>query len=72
MGDQSTELAELESMKPKILIAGAVLGLSVGLAGAYLLLQRAEKEGETPEFNIVDVVKIGVIAFGFLRSISNI
>jgi hypothetical protein len=66
------EIVTLESVKPKVLIAGGAIGLMVGLLSAYLLLQRAEREETVPNLTPVEGVKVGVWIFGLLRSISQL
>jgi hypothetical protein len=60
---------EAEAMRPKALIIGGLLGAVVGLAAAYLFMQRYAEEGE-PSFTATDGVKIGVMVAGLLRSIA--
>lgn len=61
-----------ENWKPKILLTGLVLGAAVGLGAAYLLVQRAEREGETVEIGAGEAVKLGLLVFGLLRSVSQL
>lgn len=61
-----------ESWKPKILVAGAALGALVGLGAAYLLAQRAEREGETVQIGAGDAVKLGLLVLGLLRSVAQL
>lgn len=58
--------------KPKVLLIGAVLGAAVGLGAAYLLLQKAEREGDNLNIGAGEAVKLGVLVFGLLRSISQL
>jgi hypothetical protein len=67
-----TEGSEGEAWKRNALIVGGAVGLVVGVGAAYLLAQRAEKEGETPELSAGEGVKLGVMIFGLLRSISQL
>lgn len=55
----------------KALIAGGVIGAAVGVAAAYMLAQRSE-DNQPPKMSVGEGVKIGVLVFGLLRSISNL
>ncbi len=61
-----------ESWKPKVLVAGAMLGALVGLGAAYLLTQRAEREGEAVQIGAGDAVKLGLLVLGLLRSVAQL
>ncbi len=69
--EPSTEITTVDNWKPKILIIGGVLGAAVGLAAAYLLIQRSE-DGKPPEVSVGEGVKLGVLVFGLLRSVANL
>ena len=62
----------VDNWRPKVLVIGAVLGAAVGLGAAYLLIHRVEKEGEELNITPVDGVKLGVLVFGLLRSVSQL
>jgi len=70
MSEQTTEITTVENWKPKVLVVGGVLGAAVGVAAAYLLIQRA-KDGP-PKVTAGEGVKLGVLVFGLLRSIANL
>lgn len=70
--NEEITLAEIEQVKPKVLMIGAAVGLAVGVLGAYMLLQRAEKEQRPPELNVMEGIKLGVLVFGLLRSVSQL
>jgi hypothetical protein len=72
MTRKSKELQQLDQNKPKILIIGGLLGLGIGVTAAYLLIQRAESEGQAPRLTTGDGVKLGVLVFGLLRQIVNL
>lgn len=56
----------------KTLIIGAVAGLVLGLASAYIVVQRAEQLHTRPEITPGDSVKIGLGVLGVLRLISDV
>lgn len=68
-----SEQAEIDqndtNWKPKLLIAGALLGAIVGTASAYLLAQRAERQNGKLNMSAGEGVKLGVLVFGLLRQI---
>ncbi len=72
MNENLSELDVEQSWKSKALIIGAGLGLLVGVGAAYLLVQRAEKEGRTPSLSAGDGVKLGVMIFGMLRQVAQL
>jgi hypothetical protein len=58
--------------KWKTLTIGAVIGALAGLTAAYLLIQRAENEGETPKLSAGEGVKLGALVLGLLRQVSQL
>jgi len=58
--------------KVKFLLAGGILGALIGLVAAYLLVQRGEKEGDAPRITAGEGVKLGLLAFGTLRQVSQL
>lgn len=56
--------------RTQVLIAGAVLGAVIGLAGAYLMVQNAEREGGKVTMTAGDGVKLGVLLMGALRQVA--
>lgn len=58
--------------KVKTLIAGLALGALVGLGGAYLLIQNAEREGNTVSIDAGDGVKLGLLVMGTLRQVASL
>ncbi len=71
MGNETTEITTTDNWKPKALLIGGVLGAAVGVAAAYLLVQRSKEDG-APKVTVGEGVKIGVLVFGLLRSITNL
>jgi hypothetical protein len=57
----------MESWKTKTLIVGGLIGLLVGVAGAYLLTQRASERNETPQLTAGQGLKLGLGVLGVLR-----
>ncbi len=60
------------STKNRILITGTVLGAVSGFIAAYLLVQRAEKEGREVQFSAKEGVKLGALVFGLLRQVAQL
>ncbi len=71
MGDEAKAITTTDNWKPKALVIGGVVGAAVGVAAAYLLVQRSKDEG-APKLSVGEGVKIGVLVFGLLRSITNL
>ena len=61
-----------ESWKMKVLLIGGTVGLLAGLGGAYLLIQRSDREEEQPVLNLVEGIKLGVLLLGLLRQVSQL
>lgn len=74
MIDQEETLKENigENWRPKILGLGALIGALTGLGAAYLLIQRAEKEGEAPNLSAKEGITLGLLVFGLLRQVSQL
>ena len=70
MDDEITPLEE--NWKPRVLIAGAVIGALTGLGAAFLMLQRAEKQGIKPNLGAREGISLGMLLFGLLRQISQL
>ncbi|MEI7989200.1 MAG: hypothetical protein WCI88_09175 [Chloroflexota bacterium] len=58
------------SWKPRVLLIGGIIGCISGIIAAYLLIQRAEKEGSSPQLTAGEGVKLGALLFGLLRQIT--
>lgn len=56
----------------KTLMIGAVAGLVIGLAGAYIVIQRSEQLNTLPELSPGDGVKVGLGVLGVLRLVAEI
>jgi H+/Cl- antiporter ClcA len=70
--EEELEIVPVDNWKPKVLVIGGVVGLLTGLLGAYLMIQRAEKENTKPEMSAGEGVKLGVLVLGLLRSVAMI
>ena len=57
--------------RTRAMIVGGVVGAAVGVAAAYMIAQRS-KDDQPPEMSLGEGIKIGVLVFGLLRSISNL
>jgi len=56
----------------KTLVIGALAGVLIGLAGAYIVIQRSEELNNLPEMTPADGVKIGLGLLGVLRLVADI
>lgn len=61
-----------ESWKVKTIAVGGVLGAMIGVAGAYLIVQRAQSREEKISFSVGKGVKLGVIIFTLLRQVAQL
>lgn len=61
-----------QNWQMKVLIAGAVLGALAGLAGAYLMVQNAEREGAKVTITTGDGLKLGLLLMGTLRQVAGL
>ncbi|HLF89640.1 MAG TPA: hypothetical protein VI451_11875 [Anaerolineales bacterium] len=61
-----------DNWKVKTLLIGAGVGLLAGLGAAYMLVQRAEKDGGRPELSAGEGVKLGLLVLGLLRQVSQL
>ena len=65
------EMVEIETpWAGQVLVIGAVVGALTGLAGAYLLIQRAKRRAEPPNLNASEGIRLGLIVFGLLRQVA--
>ena len=70
--DDEIEVYSDRSWKMKTLAGGALIGAIAGLAGAFLLTRRAEKNETTVVATPTDGIKIGLLVFGLLRAIGKL
>jgi hypothetical protein len=61
-----------ESWKSRTIVIGIALGALAGLGAAYMLVQRAEREGKSPEMTPGEGVKLGLLVLGALRQIAQL
>ena len=67
------EIVPAEQKRKAItLTIGGVAGALIGLAGAYMLVQNAERENKPIEISTGEGVKLAVMVFGLLRSIATL
>ena len=58
--------------KRKILLLGGLIGALTGLAAAYAIVRRAEREGEQLQLGASDGLKLGMDVLRFLRQVSSL
>lgn len=71
MSEMMTQEPTDVNWKVKVLIAGGLLGILVGVTSAYLLIQNRENDG-TLAVTPGEGVKLGVLVLGLLRSIASL
>lgn len=68
---EQKELVEIDTTwAGQVLVIGGVVGALTGLAGAYLMLQRAKRRAEPPNLNASEGIKLGLLVFGLLRQVA--
>ncbi len=68
---EQQEMVEMDTTwAGRVLVIGAVVGALTGLAGAYLLIQRAKRRAEPPNLNASEGIKLGLLVFGLLRQVA--
>jgi hypothetical protein len=58
--------------KNKVLVLGGVLGGLVGVGAAYLLVQRAEREGTEVQLGTGEGIRLGLLVLTMLRQVSRL
>jgi hypothetical protein len=58
--------------RTKTMLLGAVAGIAAGLIGAYIVIQRSERENVLPKMSPGDGVKIGLGILGVLRLVADL
>ncbi|MDD5369921.1 MAG: hypothetical protein PHQ40_12610 [Anaerolineaceae bacterium] len=59
-----------QNWKVKTLIIGGIVGTLIGLGAAYMIIKRAELEGDAPQLTTGEGVKLGLGVLGLLRLLS--
>ncbi len=72
IGLKGTGVENNTNWKTQVMVLGALLGALTGVGAAYLLVQRAEREGTTPSLSAGEGVKLGVLVFGLLRQVAQL
>lgn len=67
----TSSLGSTLNWRTRAMIIGGVVGAAVGIAAAYMIAQRSQDD-QPPEMSVGEGVKLGVLVFGLLRSISNL
>ena len=65
-------MTEESNYRTKTLIIGGLLGAFTGLGAAYLLVQRADREGAEPKVGTGEGIRLGLLILGLLRQIGEI
>jgi hypothetical protein len=75
--EQETGSAEVEAGQPldwraKAYVVGGLVGAIVGIGAAYLYVNAAEAQEDTPDLKPGEAVGIGLAVLGLLRQIAGI
>jgi nitrate reductase gamma subunit len=63
---------ENQNWKTGTIIVGGIVGALTGLGAAYLLVRRAEEQGDKISMTSGQGLKLGVLLAGLIRSILNL
>jgi len=63
-------MGEETNWRGRTLMLGALLGALAGLGAAYVLVRRADEQGEPPRLGAGEGVRLGMGVLGLLRMIS--
>jgi hypothetical protein len=56
----------------RAMVVGAIIGALVGLGGAYLFIQSAQRRGGDIKITAGDAVKLGIFLMGTLRQVAEL
>lgn len=65
-------MEEQSQLRTRIMVIGGVLGALVGLGAAYMLVQRADKEGQELNLSTGEGIRLGMLLLGVLRQVSRL
>lgn len=65
-------MSENANWKSKALFLGGLIGALAGLGAAYVLVQRAEREGEPLRLGAGEGFRVGITLLGLLRSLAQV
>ena len=65
-------MEEQSQGRVRIMVIGAVVGALVGLGAAYLLAQRADKDGKELRLSTGEGMRLGMLILGMLRQVSRL
>ncbi|MCH7587143.1 MAG: YtxH domain-containing protein [Chloroflexi bacterium] len=65
-------MEEQSQGRVRIMVIGAVVGALVGLGAAYLLAQRANKDGKELRLSTGEGMRLGMLILGMLRQVSRL
>jgi hypothetical protein len=72
MADDMEIIEHASTPRTKILIVGSVVGASVGLLGAFLLVQSMEKQDRELRITTGEGLRLGLIVLTLLRQVAGL
>ena len=70
--DENEGTRDAASLNSKVLLLGGLVGALLGVGAAYLFLQQAEKESRPVRLTPGEGVKLGLLALGTLKQVSQL
>jgi hypothetical protein len=58
--------------RTKVMLIGGALGALIGLGAAYMLVQRADREGTQVQIGTGEGIRLGMLVLGMLRQVSRL